>query len=79
MRKLAVARGIPNITTASAAKAALRGIEAVKTHGFSVRPLQEYYKLLKGGVGGSGFSGGASGSTKPTDKPPARREVAGKA
>jgi len=43
MRKLAVMRGIPSITTVSAAKAAVRGLEQVKEGGYSVKSLQEYY------------------------------------
>ncbi len=47
MRKAAVMQGIPSITTVSAARAALRGIESVLEHGYTVHSLQEYYALAQ--------------------------------
>lgn len=42
IRSIVVARGIPIITTIAGAKATLVGLEAVRTHGATVRSLQEY-------------------------------------
>jgi carbamoyl-phosphate synthase large subunit len=44
IRALAVTKGVPMITTVTAANAAARAIEALKTQDWSVRPLQEYFK-----------------------------------
>ena len=43
MRKLAVQRGLPSITTVSAARATLKGIESAMNEGYELRPLQEWY------------------------------------
>ncbi|MCE5198497.1 MAG: carbamoyl-phosphate synthase large subunit [Armatimonadota bacterium] len=43
IRSAMIARGIPIITTIAGAKATLFGMETVKTHGYEVRSLQDYY------------------------------------
>jgi carbamoyl-phosphate synthase large subunit len=43
IRTTAVYTGTPIMTTLSSAKAAIRGIAALKKHGYSVKPLQEYH------------------------------------
>ncbi len=43
IRRAAVDYGIPYITTISGAKAAVRGIEAIKKRGMSIKSIQEYH------------------------------------
>ena len=45
IRSTANSARIPVMTTLRAAKASLEGIGALRTHGLSVRPLQEYHGL----------------------------------
>jgi hypothetical protein len=40
---MAVLSSVPMITTITAANAAARAIEALQSHDWSVRPLQEYF------------------------------------
>jgi carbamoyl-phosphate synthase large subunit len=42
IRTAAIANSIPLISTVSAAAAFVNGIEALKKHGLTVHPLQEY-------------------------------------
>ena len=44
MRAAAVRRGVPLLTTLSAAAAAVNGIAALKAKELSVRSLQEHYR-----------------------------------
>jgi len=47
IRSLAVSFNIPCITTISAAKAAVMGLEAVRGRGLEVRAIQDYHALLR--------------------------------
>ncbi|HYR59632.1 MAG TPA: carbamoyl-phosphate synthase large subunit, partial [Chthoniobacteraceae bacterium] len=49
IRSTATANRIPIITTLRAAKASLEGIRALREHGLSVKPLQEYHAPPAGG------------------------------
>ena len=44
IRAMAVLSSVPMITTITGAHAAARAIEALQSHDWSVRPLQEYFK-----------------------------------
>ncbi len=52
IRTLVVARGIPLITTISAARAAVEGIQALRAHKATLLSIQEYHKLAKAPVPG---------------------------
>lgn len=49
IRSLAVSFNIPCITTINAARAAVKGLQAVKTKGLEVRAIQDYHARIKGG------------------------------
>jgi carbamoyl-phosphate synthase large subunit len=46
IRRNALTYGVPYYTTIAGARAAIRGIEAVKTRGLQVKSLQEYHEIL---------------------------------
>jgi len=50
IRSLAVAKGIPCITTIPGAQASVSGIEALRHGGLSVRSLQEWHSAMHSGV-----------------------------
>jgi carbamoyl-phosphate synthase large subunit len=47
IRSMAIARGVPVLTTLQAAQAMLIAIERCKKGKLDVRPLQEYYQMPK--------------------------------
>ena len=49
IRAEAVARGVPCITTISAANAALQAIEALQKDAIAVSPIQEWYRAMESG------------------------------
>jgi carbamoyl-phosphate synthase large subunit len=51
MRSAAVLRGIPLLTTLSAAAAAVNGIAALKAKDLKVRSLQDHYRGARAGAG----------------------------
>jgi len=54
IRSLAVAKGIPCITTIPGAQATVSGIEALRRGGLSVRSLQEWHHAIPAGLGAKG-------------------------
>ncbi len=50
IRSLAVALGIPCVTTMPGADAAVKGIDAIQKHGLEVRSLKEWHSALRGGM-----------------------------
>jgi carbamoyl-phosphate synthase large subunit len=50
IRATAVRLNIPMLTTTTAAAAAVRAIQAMRQHGWSVAAMQDYKRLMEGGV-----------------------------
>ena len=50
IRSAAASLGLPCITTIAGAQASVSGIAALRKHAFTVKPVQDYHKLLRTGL-----------------------------